>query len=238
MAGAREAHGVISGLLAAGRRVAASLPEPERAFGPIPVRTRVGAFADVNDIRAWFEAQEVTHVVDASHAFDHRLSDAVRRAALALDLPCVRLLRQPWQVSPQDRWTPVPCLRQAVRAMGPGERAFSTTGWASICDYAGFRGDMVFMRQTHASREPPGYRFIRFVTGTPPFSQAQEETLFRSLGVSCLVCRNFGGEAGLSKLAAARRLGLRVFMVERPALPEGAEVVTSVEAALEWWARQ
>lgn len=237
MAGAREAHGVIRGLVAAGRTVVASLPEQERAFPPIPISTRLGAFADAGDIGNWFEAREVSAVIDASHVFDDRLSAAVRRAAGTCGLPYLRLRRRPWSATPQDRWTHFADLRQAVAATVRGDRVFSTTGWASLCDFARFKGEAVFLRQTQPSREPSGYRFIRFVQGMPPFSLSHEQDLFRDLRVSKLICRNLGGEAGMSKLEAARRLGVPVMMIDRPVLPADVCVESSVEAALAWRAR-
>lgn len=87
MAGAREAHGIVSGLLARGRRVVASLPEQERTFDPLPVPTRIGRFASVQAFDTWLEAQGVGTVMDASHAFDMDISDLVSAVCSRRQIP-------------------------------------------------------------------------------------------------------------------------------------------------------
>jgi precorrin-6A/cobalt-precorrin-6A reductase len=49
-----------------------------------------------------------------------------------------------------------------------------------------------------------------------------------------LVCRNSGGEAAYSKIAAARALRIPVILIMRPALPDTANVAASVGAAIAW----
>ncbi len=72
------------------------------------------------------------------------------------------------------------------------------------------------------------------VFGMPPFTVESEIALFRSLEVDTLMARNLGGAPSRPKLDAAQELGLRVILIDRPALPDGVQVVTSVAAALDW----
>ena len=68
--------------------------------------------------------------------------------------------------------------------------------------------------------------------GHPPFSVEDEMALFERLKIDWLVLRNAGGERSMSKLIAARHLGLPVAMIDRPA-PVSPSVET-VDQALEW----
>lgn len=234
MAGAREAHSLVSRLKSRGRTVVASLPEPERVFDPLPIPTRVGAIEDNPGFEEWVDRYNVVCVIDASHAFD---ADVSRRAALLstrLNLRYLRVLRPPWRASGQDLWTDYRTVRKASDDIPVGERVFSNTGRASLPEFDAFAGQVLFLRQTQPQTAPPPYDFVRYIAGTPPFSQRSEEALFQDLRITRLICRNVGGSASISKLLAARRLGLRVAMVARPDPPTGMQVVETVTEALAW----
>ncbi|MFK7745671.1 MAG: precorrin-6A/cobalt-precorrin-6A reductase [Roseobacter sp.] len=234
MAGTREAHGLVTALLARGRYVVASLPEPERMFGPLPVQTRVGSFKDAADFEAWVHAQHVGTVIDASHSFDDDVSKNVGLVCQRLDLRYLRVLRAPWSVTPLDRWQDVASVRDAAKAIPEGARAFTNTGWASLPDYVDFKGAALFMRQTHPSQVRPPLDFVTFVEGAPPFSQFQEQTLFEDLRITHLICRNVGGAASMSKLLAARSMQMPVMMIARPPTPADYQVVETVAEAMAW----
>lgn len=234
MAGAREAHGLVTGLLARHRRVVASLPEPERMFEALPVPTRTGPFADMACARAWLEAQNVRLVLDASHAFDDLVCAPLRAAVQELGVPILRVLRPPWQPTSQDQWLTKPDIPTAVAGLPADACVFANTGWASLPEFANFQAKKLYLRHTGSSTRPTSFPFVEIVAGQPPFSQFEEEDLFRRLGITHLVCRNVGGAASMSKLLAARALRLPVMMIaRRPAAPDVAQVETVAEA-LAW----
>jgi precorrin-6A/cobalt-precorrin-6A reductase len=234
MAGAREAHGIVTGLLARGGRVIASLPERERTFDPLPVPTRVGRFASPEAFETWIAGEQVGTVIDAGHAFDMDISALVNAVCERRQVAYLRVLRPAWQATARDLWIHAASVREASEAVPAEARVFSNTGWHSLPDYAGFGGACLYLRQTHPTTAPAPYSFARFIEGTPPFSEAEEEGLFRELRITHLICRNVGGTASRSKLLAARRFGLPVFMVARPPIPDRWPVVETVADALAW----
>jgi len=56
--------------------------------------------------------------------------------------------------------------------------------------------------------------------------------LFKRLQIDWLVLRNAGGERSMSKLIAARNLGVPVAMIDRPSLVTPS--VETVDQALQW----
>lgn len=234
MAGAREAHGIVSGLVQQGRKVVASLPEPERMFDPMPVPTRTGPFQSLAEFTDWLRDNDVSKIVDASHAFDAEVSEMARDAGIATALPYLRVMRPPWIATEAENWTEVSSIREAVEAVPINARLFSNTGWLSLPSYEGFRGARVFLRQNHEPRNEPPYGFVTIVPGEPPFTVAEEVALFSELRITHLICRNVGGDASASKLVAARELQLPVYMVARAPFPRGFGLVETVEQALEW----
>lgn len=234
MGGAREAHGLISHLLKRGRQVIASLPEPGRMIAPLPVPTRIGAFPNKPALETWLEENRVTCVIDASHAFDAEISSLVAGFCRTHKLRYLRVLRPAWVPTQLDHWIPYASVQAAAIDVPETARCFSNTGRASLPDFADFTGEVLFLRQKQPVTDPPPFLFVRFVVGTGPFSQVQEETLFRELRITRLICRNIGGAASMTKLYAARRLGIKVSMVARPKLPVDMLCVETVEEALAW----
>lgn len=234
MAGAREAHSLIAALVGRQRRVIASLPEPERMFDDFPVVTRVGRFETGAAFASLLDAEAVGSVIDASHSFDADFSDIAAHTCRRIAIRYLRVLRPAWRAGRNDIWRSISNIALAVRDMPSEARVFANTGWPSLPDYAGFPGERVFMRQTLDHTRPPPYKFVEFVSGTPPFSQFQEQALFGALRISHLICRNTGGAASMSKLLAARSLRLPVYMVERKLSKLQHPVVGTVAEALAW----
>jgi precorrin-6A/cobalt-precorrin-6A reductase len=234
MAGSREAHGIVTALLSRGCRVIASLPEPERTFDALPVPTRMGGFASPDTLAGWMQENRVAKVIDASHGFDNVISEMAAAVCKRLGLKYLRVLRPVWRATSRDRWQPVPSIKHAAQAVPAGARVFTNTGWPTLPDYAAFGGQRLFMRQMHAPSQPAPFPFVEFVEGRPPFSQFQEEALFRRLRVTHLICRNVGGAASMSKLLAARAMEIPVFMVARSPAPAHLPVVETVTEALAW----
>ncbi|WP_159979700.1 precorrin-6A/cobalt-precorrin-6A reductase [Roseobacter cerasinus] len=234
MAGAREAHTLAASLRRRGRKVIVSLPAAERAFEPFTAPVRIGPFPSKEAMADWMAAQGVRTVIDASHAFDVEISRDVSLICKVQDLRYLRVLRPPWRQSRQDIWLPYRSIAKAAQDVPAGERVFTNTGRATLNEYRGFRGDVLFVRQTQLHDEAAPFAFAHYVFGTPPFSQGGEESLFTELNISRLICRNVGGPASMSKLLAARRLGLPVAMIERPQTPAWITRVDSVNEALAW----
>ncbi|QJF50951.1 precorrin-6A/cobalt-precorrin-6A reductase [Roseobacter ponti] len=236
LAGAREAHGVVAGLAESGETVIASLPEPERGVPPLPVSVRQGRFSGEDEMRAWMGAQDVRRVLDASHSFDDDISNMAAEICRADGMPYLRILRDGWMHTAADRWSRFATISEAVRTVPQDARIFSNTGFGSLRHYADFPGQRLFLRQTGQAEATPPWPFVTIVAGQPPFSEAQERDLFTELAITGLICRDVGGPASFSKLAAARALGLPVLMINRPDPPPDVTLASTVAEALAWQA--
>ena len=76
---------------------------------------------------------------------------------------------------------------------------------------------------------------LKVITARGPFDEAAEEDLLRREAIEVLVSKNSGGSATYGKIAAARRLGLPVILLQRPDLPT-VESVATVDEAIAWLA--
>ena len=78
---------------------------------------------------------------------------------------------------------------------------------------------------------PERWRLIR---SRGPYGYADELTLMRDAGSDLLVTKDSGGTHTAAKLDAARDLGVRVVVIERPMTPPGVPQVATVDEVLAW----
>lgn len=236
LAGSAEAREIARAAQAGGAEVRALVSEPPRGPDPMPVPCDLHGFEDLSSVMtalAGFDA-----VLDASHGFDGRMSRLGFEAAGKLGLPFLSYARPAWSDDAADNVHRAKDVIAAMALTGKGARVFSATGWASLSDYAGFDGDTLFLRQTSRHSRPVPFGFVELVFGDPPFTSASETALFKALSIDTLICRNLGGAASRPKVDAAIALGIKVILIARPSLPEGAKVVGQIDKALHWVARQ
>ena len=236
LAGSAEARRIAQTCQQAGAEVTALVSEPPRGPDPMPVPCKLLDFSNSAAMTEALNGAEA--IVDASHGFDAGMSAHGHLAARALGLPFISYQRPAWPVDPQKNTHAVADVSAAMSVLEPGARVFSAAGWNSLPACAGFRGERLFLRQTSPHDRPVPYSFVTLSFGTPPFDEAAERQLFKDLRIDTLLCRNLGGQASHPKVAAAQSLGLRVLLIARPALPEGAPVVTSIADAVDWVAAQ
>ena len=121
----------------------------------------------------------------------------------------------------------------AQQYVKPTDRVFLATGRRTLEAFADMKAAHVWARQI----DPPEGSFPfpngEFLVGRPPFGVADEVEVFTRLEIDWLIVKNAGGEASRSKLDAAREIGLKVLMIERPP-PLDAPCVETIEEVLAW----
>lgn len=232
IAGSAEAHDIATQIAQNGQGMQAILRAPERSFGPLAVPSQIWAPASVGDMKFFLAQQRITAICDAGHGFDSDVSDMAAAAAAEMGLAYARVLRPVWPIDP-------PVLRAAsARAAAdmilPGARVFAATGRGSVPEFVPFKGAKLFLRQNGPKMRSALPDFVEPVFGRPPFTSEQEMALFRELDIDTLICRNVGGAPSRPKLDAAREMGLRSIVIDRPDPPAGAHVLTSAKDALDW----
>lgn len=205
------------------------------AASPLPVR--IGGFGGVEGLVGFLRDGGFTAVIDATHPFAARISAHAAAACSRLALPRAVCTRPPWRPEAGDRWTLVPDIAAAVPAIGAEAcRVFLTTGRLELAAFLSAPQHEYLIRTIDppdAATLPPRHRIV---LARGPFSPEAETGLMREARIAVLVTKNSGGAASAGKIEAARRLGLRVVMVERPPAP-GGEMLAGPEAAPAWLAR-
>ena len=218
--------------------VVLSLAGATRSPRPQPVPVRRGGFGGASGLAEFLRAEAVDLLIDATHPFAARMSHHAVEAAELAGLPLLRIERPAWVAGEGDRWTPVPDMESAARALGGtwGEtprRVLLTVGQKELAPFQAAPWHRYVIR----SIDPPDPASLpphaAFLPGAGPFTVEAERRLLREHAIEVIVAKNSGGLATVAKLEAARELGLPVVMVSRPSLPP-AGTATDSSGALRW----
>ncbi|MGW0148480.1 cobalt-precorrin-6A reductase [Streptomyces sp. NPDC003333] len=234
LGGTTEARELAAALTAhAGVRVTTSLAGRVSRPGAVAGDVRVGGFGGAEGLAAWLRAEHVDTVVDATHPFAASITANAVRAAHTTGVPAVVLRRPGWRPEPGDRWHDAASLADAAALLpGLGRRVLLTTGRLGLAAFAHLDG-LRFIVRCVEPPEPPMPAHTDVLLARGPFTVPGETDLLRDHRVDVLVTKDSGGSATAPKLTAARRLGVPVVVVRRPALPDGVEAVPDVRGVLE-----
>lgn len=213
-----------------------SLAGRTREPAALPGRVRLGGFGGVDGLMRYLRDERIDLVIDATHPFAAGMGNNAALATAELRLPLLRLERPTWERRRGDRWIDVDTVRTAARVTPDyGARVFLTAGRQELRHFEHLANTWFLVRLVEAPAEPLALQRHKIILARGPFAEADEEALMRAHAIDLVVAKNSGGEATYGKIAAARRLGLRVVMVHRPARPPNPlPAVATVAEALAW----
>lgn len=199
-----------------------------------PVPVRIGGFGGVAGLRDYIRQHAVTHVVDATHPFAAQMSTNAVNACADTGTPLIALTRPAWQPGPGDDWQRVADIPAAVAALaGPARHVMLAIGRMHIHEFAPQPHHRYLLRLVDEPKETPPLPDHVVVVDRGPFSTQADIALMRAHKIDLVVSKNAGGTGSVSKLEAARALGLPVLMIDRPSLPPRHEVHAIAEV-LTW----
>ena len=199
-----------------------------------PLPQRIGGFGGVDGLVAHIRSAGITHVIDATHPFAAQMSRNAVAACKEAQVPLVALTRAPWVAEPQDHWQHVPDIAGAVAALDrPGGRVMLAVGRMHLAEFAPNPQHFYLLRLVDPPAAPPPFPDHHVLVSRGPFTEADDLALMREHRIDLVVSKNAGGSGAYAKIAAARRLGLPVIMIDRPALPPRREA-HSIAQVLDW----
>jgi precorrin-6A/cobalt-precorrin-6A reductase len=222
--------------LAGRAHFAVTLSLAGRTLDPVQmsVPVRRGGFGGVAGLAAYLDQNAVHGLIDATHPFAAQMSRHAAAAAHAAGVPLVALRRPAWEAVEGDRWQEGESVAEAAVALGAHpRRAFLALGRQELAPFAAQPQHAYLIRSVDPVVPPLAVPAAVYVTARGPFAVEDDVRLLVDYNIDVVVSKNAGGEASYAKIAAARRLGLPVLMVRRPAVPDVPAVAT-VEEAEAW----
>jgi precorrin-6A/cobalt-precorrin-6A reductase len=226
LGGTAEARELASRLSARGFPVTTSLAGRTRHPRLPAGEVRSGGFGGVDGLAA--ALGEVDVLVDATHPFAATMTEHAAAAAARTGTPLVVLRRPGWTAGPGDRWTRVGSLAEAARAIPAGARVLLATGRQGVEAFLAVDAWFLVRAIEGPDVLPPR---AELVLARGPFALDDERALLERHGITLVVAKDSGG-ATEAKLVAARERGVPVVLVDRPPLPPGVDVATSVDEVL------
>jgi precorrin-6A/cobalt-precorrin-6A reductase len=196
------------------------------------VPVRVGGFGGAEGLAAYLKDHRIDVQIDATHPYAARMSANAAEAARLAGVPAIALRRPAWEKMPGDRWTPVDDSAEAVTALGAVPRKiFLALGRQELAPFEVAPQHAYLIRSVDPVEPPLAVPHATYILARGPFSEADDKVLLEAHGIDAIVAKNSGGQATYGKIAAARKLGIEVFLIRRPPLPDMPSGA-SVEAVL------
>jgi precorrin-6A/cobalt-precorrin-6A reductase len=201
----------------------------------IPIENfRVGGFGGVAGLVSYLQETKIDLLIDATHPFANQISWNAATAANEVGIPRLLLNRPPWEKLEADNWVEVESIEAAAEILGKQpQRVFLTIGRQQLLPFSHLDNIWFLMRLI----DPPEIdAFLpkgKLLCDRGPFALKNERKLLVKNNIDTIVSKNSGGDATYAKIIAARELGIKVVMVQRPQLPNG-EQVESIDAAIAW----
>ena len=231
LGGTTEARELAAAL--SGRPFATTVSLAGRTAAPAsqPVPVRVGGFGGVEGLAEYLRANNVDFLIDATHPYAETISSNAAVAAAKTCTPILGLRRPPWQAVDGDFWVDVAGPEGAVRALGRApRRVFLAVGRQELSPFCSAPQHHYFIRSVDPVDPPLDVPHASYILARGPFTEAADREVLESSSINALVAKNSGGDATYSKIAAARSLGIPVFMFKRPLVPDCPSVATVAEA--------
>lgn len=198
---------------------------------PVPVRS--GGFGGAQGLAAYLRDHAIDLMIDATHPFAARISANAAEASRLVGTPLFALRRPAWELHEGERWTSVASMPEAVTALGETpKRVFLAIGRQEAFHFEAAPQHSYLVRSVDPVTPPLALPDVRYILSAGPFAETDEHRLLTENRIDIIVAKNSGGDATYGKIAAARRLGLPVIMVERQPTPDVRAVGTVAEALL------
>ncbi|WP_174762979.1 cobalt-precorrin-6A reductase [Anabaena sp. UHCC 0187] len=204
--------------------------EPATPVGNV----RIGGFGGVAGLVSYLREMQIDILIDATHPFADQISANAAAATQEVGIPRLMVIRPPWEKLEDDHWLEVENnIAAATVLFNQSQRVFLTIGRQEIATFAHLSAIWFLMRMIDPPNTdvvvPPGL----ILCDRGPFSLEKEQEILLKYNIDTIVSKNSGGSATYPKIIAARKLGIKVVMVNRPPVPPG-EQVPDVESAVKW----
>ena len=187
----------------------------------VPLRIHSGGFGGAEGLAEYLDANNITHLIDATHPFAKQISENAVQACEIAAAHLIRFERSGWNAQNGDEWIFVPDLEAAVQWIGAKnfQKIFLATGMQSLNKFVHL-SDACFVARI--VDEPPADKFglnnATFEIARGPFIDDDEIALFKAHGIDLIVSKNSGGKGAYAKIKAARSLRIPILMIERPVI--------------------
>lgn len=204
----------------------------------LPCEVISGGFSQRGGLLHYLQDSSIDLVLDITHPFALQMSTTAVEACAEKGIPCWRFHRPIWQAQEGDSWRLFDDWSALLAATKAYQSLFLTAGQMEqdLIDQLAQQTLKTGQSQVIRTAAPPQADLpesMQWLKAIGPFNQADEKKILESYKIDLLISKNSGGSATQAKLFAARELGIPVFMLERPVLPQADLLMHSVESVVD-----
>ena len=204
----------------------------------LPCEVISGGFSQHGGLLHYLQEHSFDLVLDITHPFALQMSTTAVESCTKAGIPCWRFHRPVWQAQEGDNWHLFDDWSALLAATQAYQSLFLTAGQMeqALIDQLAQQTLKTGQSQVLRTAAPPQADLpasMKWLKAIGPFNQADEKKILESYKIDLLISKNSGGSATEAKLWAARELGIPVFMLQRPMLPEADQLMDSVESVVD-----
>lgn len=188
-----------------------------KATLPCPVLS--GGFTQFGGLAQYVLDNEITHLVDATHPFAEKMSNAIAYVSASFSLPSIRFHRKQWPKNTDDQWIEVTQWDEVIEKMALHASVFITAGQVSqsVMDKIAAQTKQVLIRTAMPLKIdlPDNATWIKAIG---PFKLENEQQLIQQYQIDAIISKNSGGDSTYAKIEAAAEAGIPVYQFKRPQL--------------------
>ena len=172
--------------------------------------------------------EKIDYLLDVTHPFASKMTQQAIRSAQEMNIPYCVFVRPNWEAQEGDDWSLLEdenqLLNELALAVNKGcKNIFYSNGQLSrelaiefdaIAELNESFGAARYIVRSAKETELPQY--AHWIQAIGPFNFDDEKDLLVENEVDLIISKNSGGEVTRAKLDAARELGIRVLMLQRP----------------------
>ena len=195
----------------------------------LPCEIVVGGFTQFGGLATFMTQRSVQLVINATHPYAATMSDNAVAASEQTGVPVWRFWRPAWQSQAGDDWREYQNFTHLVEQLKGFKRPLLSAGQLSLAELltihqlAGIEQVVWRTAASPAFDVPQGITWLKAIG---PFDLAHERSLLQAHDIDVMVTKNSGGEATSAKLVAARELGVRVLLHQRPRVRDAQRTFT------------
>lgn len=188
----------------------------------VPCAIVTGGFTQFGGLVEYIKQKAIAAVLDVTHPYAEKMSATAVAAANICGIPCWRFHRPAWKSQSGDNWQYFSDWPGISNRLKDKMHVFLSAGQIDqmFIDSLSRNSMQKQLLRTAVKPKIALPDSMHWIKAIGPFSYANEMVLMRENHIDVLVSKNSGGDATIEKVNVARDLGIPVYFLERPELPD------------------
>lgn len=197
----------------------------------VPCAVISGGFSQFGGICEYIGANDISLVLDMTHPYAQNITKQAYQASRELSIPYLRFQRPEWKPVKGDQWIERTSLQALFELTSQYKNIMIGVGQLDQEHFTQLRKikHQVQLYRTAAKPKILIPETVNWLKAIGPFEFDAELLLLRKHNIEAVISKNSGGDSTYAKIKAARELSIPVYMLKRPTLPEGIQVMSQLQ---------